>query len=204
MKHSITCQCEHRFDVEIPEEVNLDQNEAAIDELCNGTFLTIVCPSCDTPLKPEFPLTIEWPSHHTYLQVLPEFDRNGFYRNQVKTKPHAEVVIGYPEAADRIMVLKEGLDPIVIEALKYYLLLKADETNPEAEATAWFTGRAGDVLEFHVHGLRNDEVAVSKVPFAIYSKTEGEYHKNPDSEPFKSLRWGSYISVQNLLRPELE
>lgn len=204
MKHSITCQCEHRFDVEIPEQVNLDQDEKAIDELCNGTFLTIVCPSCSTPLKPEFPLMIDWPSHATYLQVLPEFDREAFYHGQIKPSLNAEIVIGYPEASDRIMVIREGLDPLIIEALKYYLLLKADETNPEAEATAWFAGRQGETLEFHIHGLRNEEVAVSRIPYAIYTKIQGEYLKNPDTEPFKSLRFGPYVSVQNLLRPELE
>lgn len=204
MKHSITCQCEHRFEVDIPEQVNLDQNEKAVTELCNGSFLTIVCPSCDTALKPEFPLIIQWPSHNTKLQVLPEFDREAFYHGKVKTEADAEIVIGYPEAADRVMVIKEQLEPIVIEALKYYLLLKADETNPEAEATAWFAGRSEEALEFHVHGLRNEEVAVSNIPFGVYIKTEGEYRRTPDAEPFRSLRFGSYISVQNLLRPEFE
>jgi len=204
MNHSITCQCEHRFEVDIPEQVNLDLNEKAVEELCNGTFLTIVCPSCDTPLKPEFPLIIEWPSHNTYLQVLPEFDREAFYHGKVKTASNTEIVIGYPEAADRIMVLKEGLNPLIIEALKYYLLLKADETNPEAEASAWFAGRTENSLEFHIHGLKNEEVAVSRIPYAIYTKTEQEYQRNPDTEPFKSLRFGPYVSVQNLLRPELE
>ncbi|AEJ19567.1 CpXC domain-containing protein [Gracilinema caldarium] len=204
MKHSITCQCEHRFEVDIPELVNLDEKTKVIEELCNGTFLTIICPSCDTPLKPEFPLIIEWPSHKTRLQVLPEFDRGAFYTNKVQAAPHTEIVIGYPEAADRIMVLREGLDPIIIEALKYYLLLKADEMNPEAEATAWFAGKNRETLEFHVHGLRNEEVAVSNIPFTVYTKTSEEYHRNPDIEPFKSLRFGPYVSVQNLLRPELE
>ncbi|MCA1951092.1 MAG: CpXC domain-containing protein [Treponema sp.] len=204
MKHTITCQCEHPFEVEIPDEVNLDQNPNAIEELCNGSFLTIVCPSCDSPLKPEFPLIIDWPSRNLHLQVLPEFDRGAFYRGQTKHADQAEVVIGYPEAADRIIVIKEGLEPIIIEALKYYLLLKADETNPEAEATAWFVGKQGDYLEFHVHGLRNEEVAVSRIPYSVYTKTREEYRKNPDAEPFKSIKSGAYTSVQNLLRPELD
>ena len=203
MKHSITCQCEHQFNVDIPELVNLDTNPKAIDELCNGTFLTIVCPSCDTPLKPEFPLTIEWPSHSMQLQILPEFDRGAFYLHQIKKTSSGEIVIGYPEAADRIMVVKEGLNPIIIEALKYYLLLKADETNPEAEASAWFSGKQGDFLEFHVHGLRNDEVAVSRIPFSVYTKTLTEYQKDPEIEPFKSLHFEGYVSVQNLLRSDI-
>ncbi|HOJ98155.1 MAG TPA: CpXC domain-containing protein [Termitinemataceae bacterium] len=207
-QHQITCQCEYVFNVEIPEKINLDTEKGRIDELYQGTFLTVVCPSCDTRLKPEFPIIIEWPSHRLRLQVIPEFDRSSFYLKYKKggypLMEDSELVIGYPEAIDRIMVVHAGLDPLIIEAIKYYLLLKADEANPQAELSAWFSGKNGDQLEFHIHGLKADEVAVTILPYRIYEKTLTEYETNPQAEPFPSLRFGPYLSVQNLLRPEIE
>ncbi|MCX7656780.1 MAG: CpXC domain-containing protein [Treponemataceae bacterium] len=207
-QHQITCQCEYVFTVDIPEQINLDVEKDRIDELYQGTFLTVVCPSCDTRLKPEFPILIEWPTRQLKLYVIPEFDRAAFYLKYKKGEyplvKNSELVIGYPEAIDRIMVVHTGLDPLVIEAIKYYLLLKADETNPHAELSAWFSGKNGDQLEFHIHGLKTDEVAVTLLPYRIYEKTLTEYRANPQAEPFVSLRFGPYLSVQNLLRPEIE
>ncbi|MFQ3547213.1 MAG: CpXC domain-containing protein [Termitinemataceae bacterium] len=204
MKHSITCQCEHVFNVDIPEEVNLDTNPQAVQDIINGSFLTIVCPNCDTTLKPELPILLVWPSRQVSYQVLPELDRFAFYKNQISVRPDFQVLIGYPEAADRILVLQENLDPVIIEAIKYYLLLKAEETNPDAEASVWFTSKQEEVLEFHIHGLHADTVAATKIPHSFYLKTQEEYRKNPSAEPFSSIVNGGYISVQNLLRPELE
>ncbi len=203
MNHRITCQCEHVFDVTIPDSINLDEEPHYIEELYNGTFLRVTCPSCDMVLKPEFPLIIIWPSRKLELSVIPEFDRNAFYHEKY-TISTPDVIIGYPEAADRIMVLKEGFDPHIIEALKYYLLLKAEETNPDAEISVWFSGRDSDTLEFHIHGLKTDEVAISRIPLSLYEKTLAAYKNDPTSEPFRSLQVGPYLSVQNLLRSQIE
>lgn len=201
MKHSITCQCEHVFSVEIPDIIDLDEDPTYINTLMDGTFLSVPCPSCGTPLKPEFPINVRWRSHGFEVQVLPEFDRLSFYRD--KQRPvDREVLIGYPELADRVTVIKEELDPMAIEAIKYYLLVKAEESNPDTEISAWFQGKNNDFLEFHLHGIMADQVAVSRLPLSLYEKTLAESQRYPEKEPFASLRWGPYLSVENLRRPE--
>lgn len=199
---SITCPCTHVFEADVPEIVDLDADPTQLSALADGTFLAITCPNCGYESKPEFALTVVWPSHKAELKVLPEIDRGEFYREP--PKEDTQVVIGYPELADRIAVIASGLDLVAVEALKYFLLLKAEEAVPDAEVGAWFSARTGDVVEFHLHGLREGEVAISRVPFALYERTLADSRANPKAEPFASLRFGPYLSVQNILRPEVD
>ncbi len=199
---SITCPCNHVFDANIPETIDLDSDKSQLDALADGTFMTVTCPSCGYESKPEFPLTVVWPSHGLKLKVLTELDRGDFYREGAPED--VPLVIGYPELAERIAVVASGLDVLTVEALKYFLLLKAEEAAPDAEVGAWFSGRVGDMVEFHLHGLRTNEIAVSRVPYALYERTLMDSHAMPEAEPFTSIRYGPYLSVQNILRPEVE
>jgi hypothetical protein len=189
------------FSAEIPESIDLDEHPETIAQIMDGSFLALACPSCDSTLKPEFPISVRWASHAALLRVFPEFDRGYLYRHGFP-KDSGDILIGYPELADRIAVLRDGLDPMAVETLKYYLLLKAEEADPDAEVNAWFQGKAGTDLEFHIHGLRPEEVAVSRIPIKMYEKTAEEYRVHPLSEPFQTLKRGSYLSIQNVFRSE--
>jgi hypothetical protein len=92
------------------------------------------------------------------------------------------------------------LEPVVIEALKSYLLAKAEETYPDKEINAWYIGKTSKGIEFHLDGIKKDEVAVMVVPHDIYGKTLADYKKRPKNEIFSSMRCRSYLSVQNLYR----
>jgi hypothetical protein len=194
--------------VEAPEEIDLSKENEYIDKIMDGSFMNYYCPGCGKKHKPEFPITLFWPEKHIRLEVLPELDRGEFYRRK-KDPPlpkapglDSETVIGYPELSDRVAVIRDGLEPVVIEALKYYLLLKAEETYSNLEISAWYQGKGPESIEFHLHGIRADEVAVSRVPLGVYEKSLGDYKKHPRSEIFTSLRIRSYVSVQNVMRPE--
>jgi hypothetical protein len=144
---------------------------------------------------------------------LPELDRGEFYRrNKDKSfkdksfdksfDKSYETIIGYPELADRIIVIKDDLEPVVIETLKSYLLAKAEETYPDKDINAWYIGKTPKGIEFHLDGIKQDEVAVMIVPYEIYEKTQADYKKHPKNEIFTSLRHRTYLSVQNLYRHE--
>lgn len=205
MKKRIVCRCNESFEVEVPESINLDVDTDYIQQIVDGNFMSFNCPSCPEKVKPEFNLSVQWPSKQLVFDVLPESERFSFYHRKEFDKT-VQTLIGYPELSERVLVLRENLEPVLIEAIKYYLLVKAEEANPESEIEAWFQGfyHDGDTkfLEFHLHGIRKDEVAVSRIPYSVYEKTKQEYKNDPDSEPFASLRFESYLSIQNLLRPE--
>jgi hypothetical protein len=201
MKQTISCPCENAFSVEAPGEIDLDQRPEYIDEILDGTFMNFFCPSCGKKHKPEFPLILLWSSRGLRIEVLPELDRGEYYRRK-KDLPGAETVIGYPEMADRLAVIRDGLEPAAVEALKYYLLLKAEESYPDQDISIWYQNKGPQTIEFHLHGIRDGEVAVSRVPLEIYEKTLANFKKHPKSEVYSTLRLRSYLSIQNMIRPE--
>jgi hypothetical protein len=212
MIQKIPCFCENTFTVDIPQEINLDEKPEFLDQIFNGTFLNFTCPSCGKKHKPEFAITVLWPKKKARFEVFPELDRGEFYRRK-KDVPEKgplkkETIIGYPELVDRLLVLRDGLEPAAVEAIKYYLYVKAEEQYPDDEIEIWYVGMEGNisdaaaVLEFHLHGIKQDEIAVMKIPGPLYIKTLDDYKKRPKSEIFTALRVRSYLSVKNTMRPE--
>ena len=207
VKQKITCPCTMVFSVDVDEEINLDSDPQQIDKIMDGSFMNFICPGCGKKHKPEFPLMVLWPGKNVKLEVLGELERGEFYRRK-KDIPGADTIIGYPELADRIAVIRDQLEPIAVEAIKYYLLLKAEESYPETQVNIWYCGLGSaapsqpESLEFHLHGIRQDEIAVSRVPWNLYERMLIDYRNNPRKELFTSLRVRSYLSVQNMLRPD--
>jgi hypothetical protein len=211
MTQKIPCFCDDSFTVEIPQEIDLDSEPKRLDEILDGTFLNFTCPSCGKKHKPEFAIKISWPSKKVWFEVFIELDRGEFYRRKKgkeKSSLKKETVIGYPEMAERILVYRDGLEPAAIEAIKYYLHLKAEENYPDQEITIWYTrlnpegATPTESLEFHIHGIKEGEVAVMKVPYSLYEKTLTDYKKHPKSEMFTALKHNTYLSVKNMMRPE--
>lgn len=200
----LTCHCEQTFNVDLPETVNLDERAELVGEIADGSFLSCVCPRCGAVLHTEMRTRLDWPSKKTSLDLIPEIDRIPFLSGATAGSPGAEVVIGYPELADRVAVLAAGLDPLVVEALKYHLSVKARESVSaelsEAKPLVFFEKRtaSGD-LEFHVHGIRKNEIAITVIPFRVYESVAKDAAEHPDGELFASLRNGAYLSVQNIL-----
>jgi len=196
----ITCHCDNEIDIDVPEFVDFDADPGLASKLAEGSFFAVTCPSCGAVLKPEFPIVVRRPSIGMELKAVPLAD-SGEFLARAKDEPSSpEAVIGYAELADRVAVLAAGLDPLVVEALKFYLLRKAEEAVPDADASIWFASAApSDSIEFHIHGLREDEIAVSRIPFSVYEKMKLESAATPEAEPYASLRVGPYLSVRNLL-----
>lgn len=217
MKRKIPCFCDNNFEVEFPEEIDLDANPKYLEEILDGTFMNFSCPSCGKKHKPEFKLMVIWPSQKIRFEVFPELDRGEFYRRKKQPADKGpyplETIISFPEMAERLAVIKDGYDPTAIEALKYYLYVKAEEQYPDDELDIWYfsaaennsavSGEGQDTsIEFHIHGIKENEVAVMKVPYSLYQKTLNDFIKKPKGELFSSLRLRGYLSVKNMMRPE--
>jgi len=205
MKEKISCPCGNVFTVDVDEKIDLDAVPGLLDQIMDGTFLNFTCSNCGKKHKPEFPLAVTWEARKLRMEVLPELSRGEFFRRK-KDAPHTETIIGYPELADRLAVIRDGLEPMAIEALKYYMLVRADEAYPDLKISAWYHGIGADeagnpqCVEIHLHGIKADEVGVSRIPWELYEKNCAEYKKNPRSKLFGSLRRGTYLSVNNMIR----
>jgi len=197
MERNIGCPCGKNFQIQLMEKIDLDLNPEYIDKIRDGSFMSFICPGCGKNHKPEYPVILLWPSKKLKFEVLPELDRGEFNRRK-KENSGFETIISYAELADRLAVILDGLEPTVIEALKYYLLVKAEETYPDLDISAWYYGKGSEGIEFHLHGIKAGEVAVMRVPQQLYDKTMEEFHKHPEKEIFSSLRKTTYLSVQNM------
>ena len=213
MKKKIPCICENTFDIEYSEEIDLDNDRKYLDEIQDGTFLNFTCPACGKNNKPEFPLSVIWPSREKHFEVIPELDRGDFYRRKKQATEKGalppETLIGYPELAERLTLILDDLDPVPVEAIKYHLQFKAEEQYPENEMEVWYFGvltESGErnALEFHITGIKENEVAVMKVPLSVYERTLEDYKKNPKSEKYSGLRYRGYLSYKNTMRPETQ
>jgi hypothetical protein len=252
MKQRIPCLCDNAFTVDLPQEIDLDREGRYLEEILDGSFMNFRCPSCGKLHKPEFAVRLSWPSRNIQLELIPELERSGFLRRESKkgprgmfgggkkkhnaadpaeagkADPRVETVIGYPELLDRIAVFRDGLDSTAVEAVKYFLLLKAEDSRLEhppgaempgreapvppgrGELRVWYRGKrpagdsggAGEILEFHLEGLREGELAVSRIPLSLYEKTleesRGGKKNNP---PYRGLCVGTYISARNMFSP---
>jgi len=202
MKKNINCLCGTNVQIEYNEEIDLDKDSQALEKILDGTFMSYKCGFCGKIHKPEYKLMLVWNSKNYKMEVLPELDRGEFYRNK-KENAGVETIIGFPEMADRLSVIKDDLDPVIIETIKSYLLTKAEENYPDKEINAWYHCKSSNGIEFHLDGIRPNEVAVMRIPFETYERTSEDYRKRPKSDVFTSLRVRSYLSVQNILRPDI-
>lgn len=200
----MTCPCEQIFSVDFPEIIDLDSMPEAIENIKNGSFLTCICPSCNAVLRTEFATKFEWKSKEVNLQLIPEIERLSFLGGKTDGETDVQTVIGFAELCDRVAVLERNLNPLTIEAIKYHLITKAQETHQNSKILIFFESQNEDqFLEFHIHGLRSNEVAVTHIPMTIYDTIQKDA-QYPDKEPFSSLVNGSYISVQNILFEETQ
>jgi hypothetical protein len=71
-----------------------------------------------------------------------------------KRKKNLETVIDCSELADHVAVIRDGFAHQVVEALKYYLFLKAGESYPEKDISAWYQNQNGENLVFHIYGIK--------------------------------------------------
>jgi hypothetical protein len=202
VKLNINCLCGTNIQIEYDEEIDLDQNPEILNLIFKGTFMNYKCSFCGKNHKPEYKIIIIWKSKNLKMEVLPELNRGEFYRNK-KEISNTETIIGFPEMADRLSVINDDVEPVVIETLKSFLLDKAEENYPDKEINVWYHCRGENGIEFHLDGIRPGEVAIMRIPLEMYQKTMDDYKKHPKNEIFTSLRVRSYLSVQNILRPDV-
>ena len=209
----ITCKCDCSFDVEYEKTIDLDLQTAVKEKIKNGSFLSFVCPSCGSKVNIELETEFVWKSKKTTLLFVPEKKRMGCLafcagavridaenNKKIKTeflKKGQTPVIGYPELADRIAVLDADLDPEIVEAVKFFLLDNGKNIKGK-HIQILFEKLEGDTIEFHLHGLREKEVAVMRVPLSLYRSVETDHKKGKQKEVFKALWLGPYLSYKNI------
>jgi hypothetical protein len=194
----VTCMCESSFEADLPEEIDLDAESGRIDDILAGKFFAIRCPSCGAELKPELRVRLRSKERNLDLQLVPELERQSVYLGQASLPKGAEALVGFTELYERAMLLKAGVDPETVEIIKYWLLEKAAEKEPDAEISIRFSGIEGDKLTFHLGGLRQGETAVLHVGRDLYSRSLADKATTMRNPPFDRIFAGPYKSIRIL------
>ena len=203
----ISCNCGHHFEADLPDIIDLDGNLQSLDEILEGTFLSVQCPRCGHTLKPDVPMRVVQSSREVDFFYVPENNRAEAMRGTLDYDVSASptFVIGYAELVERLTLMESGLDARAVEVLKYYLLEQAlERTETAGDVRILFKECDDDGLLFHIEGMREGEVAASKIPLESYRKVVDNLESHLDRKPLSDLLAPPYVSLNNIFREDEE
>ncbi len=198
----ITCMCEKKFEADFPDTIDLGRTPEVVREIIDGSFMNVTCPACHKVLKPEFPFKIFDAKADWELHFIPELIRQENMKNPpaLSGRTTMRLVIGYAELCEKIKIFSQNLDDRTVEYLKYVILSKVlEKTNSEEKDIAvYYSEKKGDELLFHIQGLKDGEVALFKIPTALYQKTLAEIDTRAGDSPFSEFLVPPYVSLNRL------
>lgn len=198
----ITCLCENIFKAEIPTEYDCQAEPQTISCILDGSFLNVNCPLCKKRLKLEFNVHIFDHAKGWDIELIPELERNEYLRKLTNIDQHNKkrVVIGYRELLEKVKCLQDNLDDQAVEYLKYHILsqIMAKTDNEEIDIRIFYFETKEGELHFHIEGLKQDEIALLKLPQSIYQKAIKDWPQHIQEEPFKDFLYPPYVSINRL------
>ena len=201
-ERTITCFCEHVMEAPVPETIDLTTQPEVLDQIIEGEFLSFTCEKCGKKMKPEFQVALYDTGKNIDILLIPELERATFLTGKNSYNAN-RVVIGYTELSEKAIILKHNLDDRVVEIIKYLLLEKSN--NPDKTSITFAGMEHGTEqpdkqkkLLFHVHGLHENEVGVTRIPMDLYDKIEKDLPKRMEEEPFKEITTPPYVSINNI------
>lgn len=204
----VQCLCENKFEVNPITKVNLDDTPDFIEKIKNASFNSFKCPKCNSIVRPQIVIHIDWKSKGVKLASIPEKNRYtclNFCKNKKAALKSGEKspfdddeipVIGMWELLDRINSLNAGLETVVFEALKFLVLDGAKGDKSKLEIT--LKSVEDDKFTFYVSGISED-IGIISLPYALYENLLSDYKKSKQKDLFKAISLGNYISYKNIL-----
>ena len=198
MKREITCHCEQKLVVEIDDQYDISDGSESMNAIRNGTFLNVTCDRCGDVLRPEFAVNFAR-SDGRNVAFLPESERNHFMVGSVDIPNDSAVIIGTPELRETIALHDAALEREPIELVKYQILVRAGSgVGPPTDIRIYFIQIEDAELIFHIHGLRDEEIAVMRLPESNYIRAKDELPRQRRSEPYKTILDPPYVSIHKV------
>lgn len=194
----IVCLCEHKFEMDFPEEITLE--DEIRDAILDGSFMNVTCPQCKTVLKPELPFCLKDTSHDLDIFFIPECDRTAFLMQKLSYDigEPGRVVIGYKELVEKLKLQSAGLDDRAVEILKYYILSKAKSTSASEDIFIYFHALQETGLVFYIEGLKDGEIGQYEVSRDLYAKAVKDLEKKEKDPAFATFLTPPYVSLNKV------
>ena len=190
---TVPCYCENVIETDLPELIDLEVHSEYYAEIQDGSFQNLTCDKCGLLLKPELRVRLKDASRHFDLLFIPEADRGDFLKGAVDCEA-PRLAIGYPELVEKISLLMAALDDGAVEILKYFLKKKTGND----DVLIYFRKVEDDHLIFHIHGLKEDQVASTRLPAAVYRDTEASLPEKRGDELFSAILEPPYVSANKI------
>jgi hypothetical protein len=192
----LNCYCGVSFEVETHDNINLDENPEIISKILNNHYMEYVCPSCEKILKPEYRIRVY--DKNMDLAMFPEIERDSLLTGKIKITSK-QIVIGYNELREKILIRELDYDDRVIELIKLYLLNKIVA---KREIKIFLMEENKDNIVFHIHGIKKNETGISKIPKHIYNNISNNIEERMKEPAIKELLSFPYRSI-NTIRTEV-
>lgn len=195
MNQKIECLCEHEFEMEVPEKVDLDKDNQIKSEILEGNFLTVNCPKCQKLLTPEFLIHFTSEKLDLDIYLVPELERDAFLSGIYKTQESKRVAIGYQELQEKILISENNLNDECVELIKHILIQKAEDPQ---DLKILLDKVENETLIFAIRGLKEGEIGLSRIPKSLYQKVETDLEKSKEDETVQFILSPPYVSIRKV------
>ncbi len=190
---SIPCHCGNTIETEVDEVIELESKPEIYSDIIEGKFLSFECPKCGNEVKTEARVRLTDKKQGIDIDFIPESDRMMFLSGKITTKAK-RVVIGYNELVEKITCFGAKLDDRAIEIIKFNMLEKAESDL----IRIFFNNKDNEELIFHIHGLKPEQIGISRLPMAVYAKIIQQLDELLKNDDIKLFTKGPYVSVEQI------
>lgn len=189
----IPCHCGNIIETELETDIDLASVPEIYAQIVEGDFMSFHCPKCDNDIKTETAVHLFDKENNLDIDFIPELERIKYLNGHIKSTA-ARVVIGYKELVEKIVISGEKYDDRIIEIIKYRMMEKAASN----DIRIYLNSHEGDELIFYIHGLKPDQIGISRVPFSVYQKISTELNELLKNDDIKLFTDGPYVSVSRI------
>ncbi len=119
-KHEFICpKCKHKITINIPEELNEDN----IDDLLSRSYFKSVCKHCHNILFLDYPVKLRTKNY--YIYYTPTNNKKQKQVDNLITR----VCDTYDDFKEKILILNDNLNDIIVELLKSYIKKELKDNN---------------------------------------------------------------------------
>ncbi len=200
MKH-IYCNCGNEIQIDFPESFNLAQDPDIVNNILDGSFMSVRCEKCETLVKPEIPARIMDKKRGIDIVFRPDTERIQFLQGSLDLPETERVVFGYHELEEKILIFTNDLHDKAIEIVKYFYIKKA---GPGKDLDIYLNAVEETALQFRIHGLKEDEIGITKIGKDFYTTIENDLETIIIKENISEAVTPPYVSIKKIYIDEDE
>lgn len=189
----VPCHCGQIIETNLEAEIDLSLQPHIYKEIIEGSFMSFNCPKCGNNIKTELTLHLYDKKNDIDLYFIPELKRASYLSGNI-TVTAARLVAGYKELSEKMVIAGEKLDDRIIEIIKFQLLEKSEKKNIQI----FLNHVDKDALIFYIHGLKPDQLGVSKIPRRVYDQINCRLDELLNDDNIKLFTTPPYVSVNRI------